>query len=117
MNDFDWDVLQKKRTAQSAKHKVASVRGPETAAKAKAHGWETADEALKAYKNISDDIGKDLGEYETAASNYAEAAKACEEVYASEGLSKVLEMLREMYETKALNTMDYMSLYNRYRNK
>lgn len=28
MNDFDWDVLQKKRTAQSAKHKVASVRGP-----------------------------------------------------------------------------------------
>lgn len=91
--------------------------GPETAAKAKAHGWETADEALKAYKNISDDIGKDLGEYESAAGNYAEASKMCEEVYASKGLSAVLEMLRKMYETKALNTTDYMSLYNRYRNK
>ena len=91
--------------------------GPETAAAAKKHGWGTSDEALKAYKNISDDIGKDLGEYEDAASNYAEVAKMCEETYATEGLSAVLEMLREAYSTKTLNTMDYMSLYNKYRNK
>lgn len=55
------------------------------------------------------------GEYQFMAGNYAPISKLCAEVYASEGREATLDLLRDAYDS--MNVMDYMSLYNMYRDK
>lgn len=61
--------------------------------------------------------GKPLDEYDAAASNYQEVAAECERIYNSKGKQAVLDALKSAHQTGVLNTSDYMTLHNRYRNK
>ena len=94
--------------------------GAESQNAAKAAGWGTnANEAWKSFSKYPDvEIqGKPAAQYDIAASNYKEVRNMAEELYATKGKQAALEIIKEAYETGALNMNDYMSLYNKYRNK
>lgn len=60
--------------------------------------------------------GKTIEEYDAAAGNYAAIKETADQMLANGATTRqVLDMLTEARETGALNTNDYMSLYNRYR--
>lgn len=60
--------------------------------------------------------GKSIEEYDAAAGNYAGVKGAADQMLASgSGTQAVLNMIKEAWNTGALNTNDYMRLYNKYR--
>ena len=60
--------------------------------------------------------GKTIEEYDAAAGNYASVKAACDAMMAAgEPTSKILQAIKDAWNSGVLNTNDYMSLYNRYR--
>jgi superfamily II DNA/RNA helicase len=88
-----------------------------TNSRAAANGWSAkkAWESYQAAKAMPEIQGKDFIEYESAASNYADMKRMCEELYKTDGKDAVLAMLREARSTGVLNLNEYSALYSKYR--